>query len=446
VAVDWPVIVIGGGVSGMAVAAELGDALLIDGAATLGGRVPSENASLFFVGIDDQFAMGFDDSVDEAADDWLELTGGAPTPMTLAYFAALPEIYDRLVELGVQMGALDNDPILDKPRNLASSGLVSSMEAALGEGIEVWTETWVESLVFEEGAVVGVVVEGQTIIADHVVIATGGFAGNAELVEEVAGDELLDDSWGVAEDGGSSGQALLWASEFGLGSEALSSIGWMRRSLGMAGAESTPAAIDYEGQTPWIWVNALGDRFVDESSNHSVMLSTPYRANEPVWAVTTDAILWEVTDEADQELLEAEMDAGGRVVCADSFAALAELIEVDADGLALTLDAIEAVRDGDTQDAFFRPAQSFASFEQGDPCAFITGQRAEKSYGGLAIDDEGGVLDAEGNRVNGLWAVGEAAGMLAPGVGGDSGWDGSLTAVVWSGWRVGNSIRDRDSE
>jgi predicted oxidoreductase len=64
----------------------------------------------------------------------------------------------------------------------------------------------------------------------------------------------------------------------------------------------------------------------------------------------------------------------------------------------------------------------------------------------LAIDDEGGVLDAEGHHVNGLWAVGEAAGMLAPGVGGDSGWVGSLTAVVWSDWRVGHSIRDRDSE
>jgi len=91
---------------------------------------------------------------------------------------------------------------------------------------------------------------------------------------------------------------------------------------------------------------------------------------------------------------------------------------------------------------------SFAqpAFGEGVPCAFMSGQRAEKSFGGLAVDDEGGVLDADGERVEGLWAVGEAAGMLAPGVGGTSGWDGSLTAVVWSGWRVGASIQQRQGE
>ena len=77
----------------------------------------------------------------------------------------------------------------------------------------------------------------------------------------------------------------------------------------------------------------------------------------------------------------------------------------------------------------------------GELCAFQPGQTAGKTFGGIAVDEDGRALDAAGAVVDGLWVVGEAAGMAAPGLGGSSGFDGSLTAVVWSGWRAGAAIR-----
>jgi len=58
------------------------------------------------------------------------------------------------------------------------------------------------------------------------------------------------------------------------------------------------------------------------------------------------------------------------------------------------------------------------------------------------VDDQGRVLDAGGEPVRGLWAVGEAAGMGVPGMGGAWGFDGALSAVVWSGWRAAAAIRE----
>ena len=65
---------------------------------------------------------------------------------------------------------------------------------------------------------------------------------------------------------------------------------------------------------------------------------------------------------------------------------------------------------------------------------------ASKNFGGLAVDADGRVLDAGGAVVPGLWAVGEAAGMAVPGMGGEWGFDGSLSAVIWSGWRTAAAI------
>ena len=73
-------------------------------------------------------------------------------------------------------------------------------------------------------------------------------------------------------------------------------------------------------------------------------------------------------------------------------------------------------------------------------CGFLPARIGEKSYGGVDVDLDGRVLDAAGQPITGLYAVGEAAGMGAPGMGGLTGFDGSIGAVVWSGWRVGDAL------
>ncbi|MFT5587018.1 MAG: putative oxidoreductase, partial [Cognaticolwellia sp.] len=112
------------------------------------------------------------------------------------------------------------------------------------------------------------------------------------------------------------------------------------------------------------------------------------------------------------------------VVCSDSWEALAVEIQVDPTGLVRTLENLK----GNRMDP------------NGKPCAYPPGLTAVKGYGGLLVDDQQRVLDAGGTPVPGLYAAGEASGMAVPGMGGLYGFDGSLSAVVWSGWRAAESI------
>jgi predicted oxidoreductase len=63
---------------------------------------------------------------------------------------------------------------------------------------------------------------------------------------------------------------------------------------------------------------------------------------------------------------------------------------------------------------------------------------AAKAFGGAELDTEARVLDANGEIIDGLWAAGEAAGMLGtPAVGG--GFSGSVAACYLTGQVAGQN-------
>ena len=160
--VVWPVIIIGGGPAGMAVAGELKEALLIEGEAELGGRMPDEGTNLYFIGTSDQEPLDSESAMDEAKRDWIEMTGSAATDATLLYFDESQAIHDQLETIGVEMGPLSTDALLGRPSLKNVNELPTSLQNQLGDGITVWTETWVESIAYDAGQAVGVVVDGQT--------------------------------------------------------------------------------------------------------------------------------------------------------------------------------------------------------------------------------------------------------------------------------------------
>ena len=212
-----------------------------------------------------------------------------------------------------------------------------------------------------------------------------------------------------------------WAHTHGLGLDAMDAMGSYADAIAMhPGAYAQ--LVDKAGPQPYIWVNSDGQRFVEESQDFSLYLANKVQEEAgPVWTLIT----WE---ELSVRVPEEHHEALTTVVCADTWEALALEIHVDAEGLLETLATLQGDR--------MKTA--------GRPCAYPPGLTAAKGYGGLLVDDKQRVLDAGGVVVPGLYAAGEASGMAVPGMGGLYGFDGSLSAVVWSGWRAAESINAQE--
>lgn len=431
-------IVIGAGPSGLAVAMDLGEALVLEAADVTGGRARWAGGFLFMVGTEEQAAIGTVDSPELAEAEWEALTGAEATQATHAFLAATDGVRDRLVGMGLTLRLDRPEPVSRRLRLHAPTtlglGLVETLAAHLPAGVEVRLSTPVHGLVFVNGKAAGVRTDDGWIGADTVIVASGGFVDRADLVELHTG--WAAGTWRMGEDRDADGAAIDWAQEAGLGTARLDAMGAYRDVLGVAGADGGAMRLPASTGYPWVWVDSTGTRFVDESATWSLLLSGLADSRSNVWAVTTyESISIGV---AAEDL--AALVPGDAWRCADDLASLAADIGVDAAALEQTMATVADVRARRGPDPLGR---SFSTFTMvaGTPCAFRPGNIAAKNFGGLAVDPEGRVLDAAGATVPGLWAVGEAAGMGVPGMGGAWGFDGSLSAVLWSGWRTAAAIQ-----
>ncbi len=434
-------IVVGAGPSGLAVAMDLGEALVLEAADAVGGRARYAGGFLYMVGTEEQAALGVVDSPERAAESWEALTGEPATDATRAFLVATDGIRDRLAGMGLAF-SLDRPAALDRglrehlPTG-GGAGLVRALAANLPAGVDVRLSTPVRGLVFVDGVAAGVRTDHGWIGADTVIVASGGFADRADLVALNTG--WTAGAWRMGTPAGADGAALDWAEAAGLGTARLDAVGSYRDVIGIPGADGSALAFAPRGggvTIPWVWVDSTGTRFVDESATWSLLLSGLADTRSNVWAVTT----YESIVEALEPASVAYLVNGEGWRCADDVEALAVAIEVDPGALVATVASVVEIRERRSFDPLGR---SFATFDAdpGTPCAFRPGNVAAKTFGGLAVDGDGRVLDAHGEVVPGLWAVGEAAGMGVPGLGGAWGFDGSLSAVLWSGWRTAAALR-----
>lgn len=425
----WPVVVVGAGVAGLAVATQLPGALVLEQAVEPGGRGRISGGVMLFVGTDEQAAEEVADTVEQALADWPGVTGGDPTDDTRAFLEDSAAVRDRLAALGLAFSLGPPDPVFGRRREHTVDGegaaLVDALVANLAEGVEIRTETSVTGLVIEDGRVVGVTTENGPVAARAVVVASGGFASRADLLAPYVA--WPDGTWNAAEDEGGRGDALAWAHAVGLGTAGLGALGCNADAIGITGTDGRLLGAQ---QSPWLLVDADGARFIDETAGWSLAINAQIEQHAGVWGLSTRETLLAAVSEEDRDALTSGL------TCAADWASLAGQLGMDPDGLGETVAWVEA---GAVDDPYGRESSSFPDFA-GEPCAFPPGRLVSKNFGGLAVDSSGAVLDTAGQPVVGLSAVGEAAGMGVPGLGGAWGFDGSLAAVAWSGFRVGERL------
>ena len=417
------VLVLGSGLAGCAAllaAAEAGQyALMLEKTNDIGGSTVHSAGLSAFAGTDEQVAQGIADSVELLRKDLLE-TGQHVCDEALVdlYCQHQLETYRWLTGHGVRYGEVHAASGQSAPRSHptdTTAMLVSLLRAAGRLGARLMLETAAQRLVREGGRVVGVDVttaDGtRRVLADAVIVATGGFSRNPELLARFA--PQMEHAL-TAGGEGCRGDGLLMAWQLGAG---VVDTPYIKGTYGIypephPDEDGTGILAVYKGA---IAVNRQGERFVDESLPYKVIgdasLAQP---GATTYQVFDARVMAQSNDEV--PIYEfAGRERAGMLVVGDTVAELEAQLPLPEGALVATVEDYNARIAERRTDAVGR---SHLSGAVGTPFALVqppfyahpTGTVVLATYCGLTVDTRLRVLDVFGEPIERLYAAGEVIG------------------------------------
>jgi len=415
-------IVVGASVGGLAAAIMAADrgcrTMVIERSKELGGGAASESELIAAAGSRFQEAAGIQDSPQRLVDDLLAATRHhlehelvqalAPQGGPLVAWLA-DRCGARVALLPSLQAAGHTTPRLHAPGERGGADLVADLTRAATRHsrVTIRTGNTVDHLVRDDaGTVRAVAVRGDRRgavqnLAGRILLACGGFAGNDELIASHAPDVADLPPRGAARTGG---DGLRLALAAGAGTRRLGAC-QVTPFLAMPGELAVTAPlVDLGG----ILVNQAGRRFVDETAA-SVPLARTVRAQPGhVAYLVFDERVAATARAADPFFAHVVLPRTGRRGA--TLADLAKQFEIDAEGLALTIDTYNANLDlgGDP----FGRERSGKPLEPPLHAIRVTGARL-RTLGGLAVDGAARVCDQAGQPIANLYATGGAAAGLA---------------------------------
>lgn len=428
---DFDVVIVGGGGAGLAagiIARQAGASVMVLEADTrLGGATALSAAVMYASGTSVQRAAGIADDSPEAMFRYVMTLAGwecNPRIMRILCEQSGPAL-EWLIGLGVQFPPeyLVCSGVEGVPRGHPSVGLVEALINAAGvAGVETALDTRVDGLLIEAGRVVGVSAGGAELRAGAVIVTTGGFGNNPEMIRRYFPTAAAHGDWTYA---------VHYAAPYILG-DGID----LGRSAGAAivGVDSG-LLLPTSGLGKWVeaflppWimmVNTEGRRFIDESAPYAVsgyvMNSQPQRR---AYALFDEPTLEQASQDmrfADPYHSGAAMPtweygllrqaiADGRIIRADSIEELAGRIGVDPATLNGTVATYNDDCDRGCDGQFFKKMEQ--RFPLRKPPFYAREVRAcviGQTGAGLDISNRAEVLDEHGQPIPGLFAAGEVLG------------------------------------
>lgn len=444
----YDVIVVGAGAAGCTAALTAHDAgarvLLVDSQDRFGGSTALSGGYMFAAGTDVQRAAGVLDDAEAMlayllqVDHWqIERAIAERLCVDSAWAVAW------LTSLGVTFRADDlvRTGMETVRRGHRADGGGAAIAAALehacvqAPGVDVALGNTVDHLIVEGGRVAGVVARGEEALAAAVVIASGGFGQNPELVRAhfPAAAAAGTWAWSVAAPG-SVGSAIV------LGAQAGAAFTGDGRGL----AVPVPSVVrTTTTRSSWMTlIDRDGERFIAEDAYHSVLAAAIHRRGGMCFAIFDEARRRAAPeDPAYGGLLgnDRDVDLAGyppTVRRANHLDGLAAAIDVDPATFARTIDEVAVASSTGVDHRFgkspalLRPIEEppFYAVEIRPALIALTGY-------GLRIDDRARVLDVHGEPIPGLLAAGEATGSVSTQLYVGSG--SSITSCVVFGRQAG---------
>ena len=269
-------------------------------------------------------------------------------------------------------------------------------------GVEfIMNTTANEILTDANGAAVGIAATDKngaavTVNAKAVVLATGGFGANLDMVVEYKPDLA---GFMTTNAPGAQGQGIDMAVAIGAGTVDMDQI-QIHPTV-----EANTAALITEGLRGdgAILVNAEGNRFTDEVGTRDVVSAAEI--------AQTGSYSWLVIDQAmaDASSVIQGYINNGYTVTGETYEELAEAMGVDAAAFAATMDKWNAAVAAGVDEEFGRT--SFANpLDTAPYYAIKVTAGIHHTMGGLTINPQTQVLAGDGTVIDGLYAAGEVTG------------------------------------
>ncbi len=395
--VHTQLVIVGGGPAGLGAAITakengLKDVLVVEKLDILSGNGKFDLNFYDVFNSEAQKANGVEDSIEKFMED---MKDAGNTPERLKVWAEGESVIDAWlrsfgVELNHNYGGRNH--MKDKD-NYAGEAIQDGMEAQAEKlGVEIRTGTKGTDLIFDGDKVVGVTVESKAekynIMADAVIIATGGFSYNKDLLAKYApGYEVLNTSNQM----GATGDFVPVFEKYGFKLEHMDTIRVIptilipSRDLTNSGAGS-------------VYVNGDGERFVNERLGGLDMGK----------AILDQDVTWMVVDtkKVEDNANVRKQVKGGKFIEAATWEELADLMGVNKENFVKTIEAYNKNAEEGVEDEFGHTPER-ALLPEGPYYASKIESAVHMTKGGVSANEHAQILREDGSVVDGLYGAGE---------------------------------------
>jgi len=407
----YDVIVVGAGAAGLSAAIEASEAgakvALLEKMPVVGGSTLFSDGLVYATGSKIQLDNAINDTSETLVNFWIDKAEGqADVPFlqlvsdssagTIAWLEEIGVTFEKPIATGASP-VLRAHPVVGK-----GAGLIESLKAyAEKKKITIITETSATEIIVDASKkITGLKAldsSGNEVVynTSSVVLATGGLDYDPELMKTYHSDAVSLLSFANE---GNTGDGLKMALALNAGIVSKDAeIGYTI----VAGETEYNSEINHFITNPYLIVNSIGERFVDESGTHSLVYEDLVKQ--------TGQVAYMILDQTQYaSVLETALDKTS-VVSADTIEALASQMGIDPISLAKTVE-------------FYNDMLEYGKDTQfGKTILGVTPVKTPKYYAvkivpaimgtltGLKTDLQSQVLDADGNVITGLYAAGEIA-------------------------------------
>lgn len=314
------------------------------------------------------------------------------------------------------------------PGPRCATAMIKKMtERAKELGIEFYMETPVSKVIMEDGKAVGVIARdraGEEIEAraKSVILATGGFGDNPEMIREQTGYEFGKTIFNFAIPG-MKGDGIKMAWEAGAGQAPCT-----MELMYQLPDNMNHFILDGAFRQPCLWVNRNGYRFMPEDQIANTTFTGNAISTQPgyvAYSIFDSKLLkkykkkgpdiishvhpHDLFDHFDDQW-ERDLAAGYEPICqADTIEELAEKAGIDPEGLVKQVEEYNEMCDGGFDEIFEKNRAYMQPIEKGPFYCCRQNVGAYGTLGGVKINHKTQVLSKEAKVIPGLYCVGTDA-------------------------------------